>query len=373
MTTSLPKITNVDEHNNILTFTLSNINISYANAIRRVLLSDIPCIVFKTNPYNENRVNIEINKSRLNNELIKQRISCIPIHINNVDDFPYDNYIVELDKKNDTNTIIYATTEDFKVKNIDSGKYLETSEVKQLFPPDNITGDYIDIIRLRPKLTDTSEPEQLKFNASLTIGTAKEDGTFNVVSTCSYGNTLDPIKIKDTWTEKELSLKDKVSKEELEFTKKNWMLLEAKRLFIDDSYDFIVETIGIYTNYQLIELATSIIIKKLYVTLEALKHENDLIYDANDTLENAYIITLQNEDYTIGKIIEYFLYNKYFVDEKTLTYVGFLKKHPHDDNSFIKISSKNLISKEDIIIMIENSVNSSILTLNSIKEYFTDK
>ena len=108
-------------------------------------------------------------------------------------------------------------------------------------------------------------------------------------------------------------------------------------------------------------------------TLEALKHVNDLIYDANDTLENAYIITLQNEDYTIGKIIEYFLYNKYFVDEKTLTYVGFLKKHPHDDNSFIKISSKNLISKEDIIIMIENSVNSSILTLNSIKEYFTDK
>ena len=151
------------------------------------------------------------------------------------------------------------------------------------------------------------------------------------------------------------------------------MLLEAKRLFIDDSYDFIVETIGIYTNYQLIELATSIIIKKLYITLESLKHENDLIYDANDTLQNAYIITLLNEDYTIGKIIEYFLYNKYFIEEKTLTYVGFLKKHPHDNNSFIKISSKNLISKEDIIIMIENSVNSSILILNSIKEYFTDK
>ena len=39
--------------------------------------------------------------------------------------------------------------------------------MKQLFPPDPITGDYIDIIRLRPKLTDNSECEHIKFEASL--------------------------------------------------------------------------------------------------------------------------------------------------------------------------------------------------------------
>mgnify|MGYP000226775493 CR=1 FL=1 len=297
---SLPKISNVDEYNNTLKFTLSNINVSYANAIRRILLSDIPCIVFKTNPYHENNVNIKINKSRLNNELIKQRISSIPIHIDNIYDFPYQNYIVELDKTNNSNTIVYATTEDLKIKNIDSEKYLETSEVRQLFPPDTITGDYIDILRLRPKLTDTSEPEQLKFEAKLTISTAKEDGTFNVVSTCAYGNTLDPVKIQDAWSAKEASLKDTVSKEELEFLKKDWMLLDAKRLFIEDSFDFTIETIGIYSNYKLLELGISLIIKKLYVTLESLKNENELIYDATDTLDNCYIITLLNEDYTIG-------------------------------------------------------------------------
>ena len=115
--------------------------------------------------------------------------------------------MVELDKMNDTNTIIYATTEDFKVKNIELKKYLDSSEVKQLFPPDPITGDYIDIVRLRPKLTDNSECEHIKLEASLTISNAKDDGTFNVVSTCSYGNTLDPIKIKDEWALKEESLK----------------------------------------------------------------------------------------------------------------------------------------------------------------------
>ena len=369
----LPKISNVDEYDNTLKFTLANINVSYANAIRRIILSDIPSIVFKTNPYHENNVKIKINKSRFNNEIIKQRISSIPIHIDNTYDFPYQNYIIELDKTNDTNNIIYVTTEDFKIKNIDSEKYLQSSEVKQLFPPDPISGDYIDIVRLRPKLTDTSEPEQLKLEATLTISSAKEDGTFNVVSTCSYGNTLDPVKINDAWNEKKEILKHTVSKEELEFIKKDWMLLDAKRLFVENSFDFMIETIGIYSNYKLVELGISLIIKKLYVTLESLKNESHLIYDAIDTLDNCYIITLLNEDYTIGKIIEYYLFNKYFKEDKILNYVGFIKKHPHDNDSFIKISFKNLISKDEILIIIEDSINNSILLLNSVKEYFTDK
>ena len=35
------------------------------------------------------------------------------------------------------------------------------------------------------------------------IGTAKEDSAFNVVSTCCYGNTPDPVKINEIWTERQ--------------------------------------------------------------------------------------------------------------------------------------------------------------------------
>ena len=52
------KISNLEENNDTLKFTISNINVSYVNAIRRVLLSEIPCIVFKTEPHEENNVNI---------------------------------------------------------------------------------------------------------------------------------------------------------------------------------------------------------------------------------------------------------------------------------------------------------------------------
>jgi len=366
-----PKLSNVEETNDVLKFTLSNTNISIANGIRRVLLSEVPSVVFKTTPYKENRVDIKVNKSRLNNELIKQRVSCIPIHITNVYDFPYQNYVVELDVINDTNANIYATTGDFKVKNTETNNYLESDEVKKLFPPDPITGDYINILRLRPRLTDTSEREQIKFEATLKIATAGEDSTFNVVSTCAYGNTLDPVKIKDAWAEKELALKAKsATSEEIEFAKKDWMLLDAKRIFKSDSYDFVIETVGIYTNFELMDSATGILIQKLYTTLESLKNEPELISDAVDTLENSYIIVLQNEDYTVGKIIEYMLFSKYFQETKELNYVGFLKKHPHDKDSFIKIGAKNILSKDEIISMVEDCVNMSIELIIVIKKYF---
>ena len=52
----------MEETDDILRFTLSNINVSYANAIRRTLLSDIPVYVFRSQPYEQNNVNILYNK-----------------------------------------------------------------------------------------------------------------------------------------------------------------------------------------------------------------------------------------------------------------------------------------------------------------------
>ena len=97
------KISNVQEQSGTLNFTLSNINVSYANGLRRVILSDIPVVAIESYPYEKNNVQIFTNKSRLNNELIKQRLSCIPIHIDALQDFPYDEYVLEVNKGNVSN------------------------------------------------------------------------------------------------------------------------------------------------------------------------------------------------------------------------------------------------------------------------------
>ena len=176
-----PRITNISESNNILNFTLSNVDVSIANAIRRTLLSNIPCIVFKTIPYNDSKININVNTTNFNNEFIKQRLSCIPIHIDDMD-FPIDDYRLEIDVQNETDEVIYVTTEDFKIKNIKLNNYLANETVKKIFPPDNLTGRFIDFVRLNPKVNTTIPGGHLKLECDFSIGTASEEGMFNVVN-----------------------------------------------------------------------------------------------------------------------------------------------------------------------------------------------
>ena len=295
------KINKIEEVDNILTFTISNINVSYINAIRRVILANIPVLVFKSEPYEKNNINIISNKTRLNNEIIKQRISCIPVHIDDIKNFPYKDYIFEIDVKNNTQEILYITTNDFKIKNINNNSYLSQADVNKIFPPNNITNDYIVISRLRENIGDNIDCEELILNATLEIGTAEESGMFNVSSICCYANTIDSVKIKEEWSLKEEELKPNHKKEEIDFIKKDWMLIDAKKLFIENSFDFQLETIGIYDNFKLVELACNILINKLSKILSSLSQDLDLIYSSNDTLDNCYIIKLLNEDYTIKK------------------------------------------------------------------------
>jgi DNA-directed RNA polymerase alpha subunit len=117
------KIEELKESGDIMTFTLTGVDACYANGIRRVILSEIPIVVFKTTPHEENKSNILINTSRLNNEIIKQRLSCIPICIKDLE-IDFSNYLLELDVENKTDTVIMVTTKDFKIKNLTTNTYL---------------------------------------------------------------------------------------------------------------------------------------------------------------------------------------------------------------------------------------------------------
>ena len=103
----LPVVQNISNKGDELKFTLSNVNVSIANSIRRTILSDIPTVVFKTAPYEENKANILVNTSRLNNEIIKQRLSCIPIHVPDIMRFPLKDYLLEVNVENITDIDMY--------------------------------------------------------------------------------------------------------------------------------------------------------------------------------------------------------------------------------------------------------------------------
>ena len=370
------KISELKEEDGKMTFTISNIDVSYVNAMRRTILSDIPIVVFKTTPYEENKANIIINTSRLNNEIVKQRLSCIPICIKNLEEFPIKNYLLELDVENKTDTSIIVTTKDFKIKDISKNTYLEDNAVKQLFPPFiPPTGNgeyYIDFLRLRPKLTDEIPGERIKLTCEFSIGTSREDSMFNVTGTCSYGFTPNPEKIEEQLEIRKQKWKDEgMSEQQIKFEGANWKLLEGMRYVIKNSFDFILESVGIYDNEDIIIKSCIILYKKLGELKQSIEQNQLEIIPSDNTLENCYDVTLVNEDYTIGNILNYELYKIFYTDLKFINYVGFKKIHPHDTDSILRISlinkSQGVSSIETMLIAV---IEEAIKTIKQVKGCF---
>ena len=327
------------EENGILDFTIEGINVSFINGIRRTILSDIPTLVFHCFPHDQNDADIHTNTTRLNNEVLKQRLSCIPIHISDAS-LPYKELVVEINMKNESENTIDVTTEHFKIKNISSGKYLQESAVRKIFPPCPITGDYIVFARLRPKVSTIAPGEELSISAKMSLHTASEDGTFNVASTCAYKFTVDKMKQDQIWQNKlaEISSEEKADPDILALLQQNWYNHEGLRYFKKDSFDFKLETIGVYTNEELVQKACEILIQKLKNIHDTIE-DTGIIEKSISTIPNSVDIKLINTGYTVGKIIEYMLHKNNYQGEtdKNLTYVGFRKNHPHDEDSVIRM------------------------------------
>ena len=365
---SIPNVEDyfTNEHG-ILNFTLANSDISIANALRRTMLTDIPCVVIKTDDFKHNDLTIHINTSKLNNEIIRQRLSCIPIHIKDLE--LAKNLTLELDIKNNTDSIIYVTTEHIKVKTIDN-KYLSEKNTRDIFPKNKFTDDFIIINRLRPKISNDIHGEHLKFTSKLSIGTAKESGAFNMVSTCSYGFTKDESKIKNIIIDKKINLKDEnKSDDEINLIINNWLNHDAKRIFKPNSYDFKIETIGVYTNEEILMMAIKVLIQKFNNIKQSII-ENKYEFLENITINpNTVDIKLFNEGYTTGKCIEYILHDKYFKNSDILSYVGFIHEHPHYDYTTLRltINNNNNFNNEFINKLLLESCDDIIKIFNSIK------
>ena len=73
------------------------------------------------------------------------------------------------------------------------------------------------------------------------------------------------------------------------------------------------------------------------------------IKPSDSTLDASYDIILENEDYTMGNILNYELYDIYYRDLKKLSYVGFKKMHPHDTYSILRMAFIEPTSGKDTV------------------------
>lgn len=373
----LPKIDGIVEEHDMLKFNIYNTNVSIVNGLRRTIISDIETAVIDTT---DGAINIEQNTTMFNNEILKQRLGCIPVHVNDLNDSIKDLKLV-IDRENLSNSIEYITTKDFKLFDKKTDKELPADKVKELFPPNKQTKSYILFARLKPTISKEIKGEKLKLSCDLNIKRARDNGMYNVVSCCAYKYAVDNVKQHSEWDKIEQQMLDGVDdanlaslQEKIDYEKVNWFNHEGLRYTKDGSYDFCMETLGIYTNKQIIRKACDILMFKL----DELKNasENSKLFSVKDmpiALKNSFDIVLYNEDYTIGKILEYVMHYYYYRKIRLLSFIGFSKPHPHDENSIIRLAfSDDHKDVANVANVVEVLHNTCIIASNVFKELKTN-
>ena len=64
-----------------------------------------------------------------------------------------------------------------------------------------------------------------------------------------------------------------MSQKDIDYERKNWYTLAAKRIYLKDSFDFKVQSIGVYSNLELIHLACDKIKEQLQAFMINVTHK----------------------------------------------------------------------------------------------------
>lgn len=366
-----------------LSFELRNVDVSVVNSLRRCVLTDIECLVFRAFPYNDSTIDITHNTTKFNNEYLKHRLACVPICNSDRSSFEnyMKNYVMELDEVNDTMEKFHITTEHIKIKNKNTGEYLDKDKVeKEFFPRDDKTGDFIIICTLYPCFNKKEEKEALKFQANFSIGKAKENSCWNVAHHCAHECIQDEETIQKVIDSTTMT----------KYEEKDFRLLDAQRIVHKDEFRFSVESLDIYNTVELVDSACNYIISRLQLIIEHCSKKPTILskeateYNATDgtlseeqldEIHNAYIklfsydgfiiLEIMDDDYTIGKLVEKYLYRHY--GQGVMSFIGFKKEHPTTPEAFIYMKFSDKKNEGEVYDLVASTCGSIIKIYEKIR------
>ncbi len=304
-------------------FEIHDIDISIINGIRRTILTDIPI----PGMIGEEQPTIEIlkNNGPLHNEILSHRIGLLPICMTEDEIESYEDNSVQLELYvlNEGNNMLNVSSADIKGQRL--GKDLTKKELERMFPANSVSKSHILITRLRTG-------EYLHFKANIVKKTARFNAAFSPVSLSNFYYIQDPelAKKKDNVLDKERSYKMN------KYGDANAVLFELESInnLIGPKY--------------LVNKAIEIIVDKLNNLITNINSEslgsNGVKMYLFQNLKNTYEFSIQDEDDTIGNIIQSLIYNKYVRDEKAMldnvrcSYIGYVCPHPLKAELILRIT-----------------------------------
>jgi len=344
---------------NEMSFTLNPTHVSYANTLRRAILTLVECIGFRSD-INEKGdttdVKIIKNSTPMSNEMLAHRIGLLPIHIEQPLTWKSDEYTFEIHVKNEDANARDICAEDIEVK-YRKAKDDEPTIIpsKQFFHPDRITQATTLLTVLKGK-HGTQTPEELICTMKASLGTGRENARFIPVSQCSYSYSLDknPERIKQVFQDW-LSSHKKVNLSELDSEperkgelEREFQTMEVARCFLQDengepySFDFTIESIGVLSCDYIIARALDILQAK------CLKYGAIDTGDLPPTIEirpaearmRGYDFVFQGEDHTLGNLLQTYMEQNLMASGE-LTFVGYKIPHPLRDEMVLRVGIKS--------------------------------
>ena len=367
---------------------------SIVNGIRRTLLTDI-----KTCAFNDENIVININKSSLHNEFLKQRISLIPLYIN-PDEYKY--LLFELKVKCDDEDIknitvdmfnIYPVNADTKHKLIQQEKMdyipdednikeklskvdttfydmdspLSDSDKKKIFRPFefNKIVSYFLLTELK-NLNSNEDYEEIELYCIPDISSGRYHARYNNLSTVVYS-----FKHNDKLFASILADKIKINKiKNVDEYSKSLFLSEGERYYYRDNnnepywYNFKLQSHHYYDPKTVFIKSIDILLGRFNYIKESINNIQDESVESVYTIERlnndlTYKLNLPDEDDTTGNILQCHIVNKFIDDGSYLQFCGYKRPHPLRNEIFINV-------------MIKPNDNSEPQRVNSIIKFFVD-
>lgn len=367
---------------------------SVVNAIRRVLLTEIPTVAFRVNPDGspvDSDLIMVSNQTSLHNEMMLHRVSMVPLYLK--PETFMKNYLFECKVKHDTaepfrfvtmndlsvyplNAGLKQRLDDFndesietslqeakkllaelsivKLENYDLTKPLKQSEKDEIFRPfvsdSEILGpkkNYSLLTELKTSGSDDTHQE-IHFYGSPSVSIGQEHGRFQPVSSATYSFTRDD-DLMETTLRNRISA-ESVSEEDIEAFERKFVLCEGDRYFHRDNfnepntYNFSVKSTHYYSSEMLFKKSIAILIDKCQKMKQSFIHllqdKEHRAIDVEEKNDYLYHFTLYEQDHTMGNLIQSHIVRRSLGEDSILQLCGYKKPHPLLDKIVIHVSMK---------------------------------
>jgi DNA-directed RNA polymerase alpha subunit/DNA-directed RNA polymerase subunit L len=342
------KITNVK-------LTLEDVPISLTNAIRRIILSEIPNVGFY-----EKDVKIVEHTSAMHNEFYAHRISLLPIYrdtrlkivsrINKTTGFRenvFDNdSIVPIFVLNEHNTDDFRHNSHFRdifsnqfrvfqksLKVLDKeededGKVAEEVEhtqeldIADFFKPDYFTGEFIHIGVLKTNPNDKMKGQKIHVEAHPSVGTAEKHASYSPITCIPFKYEEDTEEMKTMIFEKTINQQniERTSKglallteNEIMQVRRSFDRLDAARVFKQNrdgecnAITITIESIGVYSplhafmdSLYVLELKLIDLMNGIIITSDTIKLNSQYKFRFEN---NHAILEIIEQNHTLGNLV----------------------------------------------------------------------